>query len=97
MLGSALAVGASVSVSGSIGFIGLFVPHLVQPLVRSDPKRLLAASGLAGAFILTAADLVVRMTGQFLQGNELKLGVMTALLGTPFLLIVARRDRGAWA
>jgi iron complex transport system permease protein len=97
MLGTALAVGASVSVSGSIGFIGLFVPHLMRPLVGGDPKRLLGASALAGAFILTAADLVVRTSARFLQGNELKLGVMTALLGTPFLLLVARRERGGLA
>jgi iron complex transport system permease protein len=93
MLGSALAVGAAVSVSGSIGFVGLFVPHLVRPWVRGDPARLLPASALGGALLLSWADVAVRFSAQFMQGSEVKLGVMTALLGTVPLALLAMRSR----
>lgn len=92
MVGSALAVGASVSVSGSIGFVGLFVPHLMRRWVRSDPARLLPASALGGALVLSWADLGVRLGARVTHGTELKLGVTTALLGTP-LLVLALRNR----
>jgi iron complex transport system permease protein len=93
MLGSALAVGAAVSVSGSIGFVGLFVPHLIRPWVRADPARLLAASALGGALVLCWADVAVRLSARLLQGSEVKLGVMTALLGTVPLAILALKSR----
>jgi iron complex transport system permease protein len=93
MVGSALAVGAAVSVSGSIGFVGLFVPHLMRPWVQSDPARLLPASALGGALVLSWADLAVRFGARLAHGSELKLGVMTALLGTPPLLVLALRSR----
>jgi iron complex transport system permease protein len=93
MVGSALAVGAAVSVSGSIGFVGLFVPHLMRPWVQSDPARLLPASALGGALLLSWADLAVRLGARLTHGAELKLGVMTALLGTPPLLLFALRSR----
>jgi iron complex transport system permease protein len=89
--GCTLAVGAAVSVSGTIGFVGLFVPHLLRPLVGADPARLLPASALGGAVILAWADAAVRVAAPLLQGAELKLGVMTALLGTPLLLVHALR------
>jgi iron complex transport system permease protein len=92
-VGSALAVGAAVSVSGSIGFVGLFVPHLMRPCVRWDPARLLPASALGGALLLSWADLCVRLGARVMHGVELKLGVMTALLGTPPLLVFALRSR----
>jgi iron complex transport system permease protein len=93
MLGAALAVGAAVSVSGSIGFVGLFVPHLMRPWVQSDPARLLPASALGGALLLSWADVAVRLGARVMHGGELKLGVMTALLGTPPLLVFALRAR----
>ena len=97
MVGSALSVGAAVSVSGSIGFVGLFVPHLMRPWVQSDPGRLLPASALGGALLLSWADLAVRLGARLTHGAELKLGVMTALLGTPPLLVFALRTRRALA
>jgi iron complex transport system permease protein len=81
----ALCVGACVAVSGSIGFVGLMVPHLMRPLVGYQPSRLLLTSALAGAVLLLWADLLVR---QLDMVRELKLGVVTALLGAPFFLFL---------
>lgn len=91
LLGCALCVGASVSVSGSIGFIGLVAPHLMRPCVQGDPGRLLPLSALAGALLLTVADLGARLLHG--QGPELKLGVLTALVGAPFFLVLILRTR----
>lgn len=82
--------GAGVAVAGSIGFIGLVVPHLVRPLVGNRPGAALLASALAGAALLVAADLAVRLP---INGVELKLGVLTALLGAPFFLWLVVRAR----
>jgi len=87
--GAGLAVGAGVAVSGMIGFIGLVVPHLVRPMVGHRPSKVLLPSGLLGAALLTFADLAVRL----LPGRELKLGVVTALLGAPFFLMLILRRR----
>ena len=83
IFGAALSVGGGVAVSGAIGFVGLVAPHLVRPFVAHDPGRLLLPSALAGALLLVVADIGVRiMPGE----TELKLGVVTALLGAPFFL-----------
>lgn len=89
--GTALCVGASVAVCGAIGFVGLVVPHLLRPLVGHNPARLLPASALGGAALTLAADVGVRLlpTG----GQELKLGVVTALIGAPFFLYLVLRSR----
>lgn len=92
VLGTASGVGAATAVTGAIGFVGLVVPHLLRPLVGGSPSRLLPASALGGAALLTAADLAVRLV---LPGKDLKLGVVTALIGVPFflwLLVKARRS-----
>jgi iron complex transport system permease protein len=87
--GAAVGTGASVAVAGSIGFIGLVVPHLVRPFVGYDPARALVPAGLAGAALLLAADCAVRLIP---SGAEVKIGVLTALLGVPFFLwVIARR------
>ncbi len=90
IVGTALAVGAAVAVAGAIGFIGLIVPHLLRPLVAHQPGRLLAPSALGGAALALAADIAVRLGG---PGPELKLGVVTALLGAPFFLALVLRLR----
>ena len=90
--GTALSVGACVAVAGSIGFVGLVVPHLLRGLVAQDPRRLLPASALGGACLLLAADIAVRLAP---TGAELKLGVATALVGAPFFLWQVLRLRGA--
>ncbi|MEE3625513.1 iron ABC transporter permease [Nitrospirillum sp. BR 11752] len=92
VVGTALAVGASVAVTGAIGFVGLVVPHLLRPLVGHQPRRLLLPSFAGGACLVLAADTAVRLGG---PGPELKLGVVTALLGAPFFLglVLATRRR----
>lgn len=81
--GTALAVGAAVSVAGTIGFVGLVVPHLLRPLVGHRPALLLVPSALGGACLLTVADIIVRLVP---TTTELNLGVVTALIGAPFFL-----------
>ncbi len=88
--GTAVSVGAGTAVSGGIGFIGLVVPHLLRPLVGHTPSRLLPASALAGGALLVAADILVRV---IMLGAELKLGVVTALVGAPFFLWLIFRAR----
>lgn len=90
IFGVALGVGASVAVAGTIGFIGLIAPHLVRPLVAYDPARLLLPSALAGACILTAADIAVRLIP---STSDIKVGVLTSLIGVPFFLFLILRER----
>ena len=88
--GVALGVGASVAVAGTIGFIGLVAPHLVRPLVGYDPARLLLPSALAGAALLLAADIAVRIIP---STSDIKVGVLTAIIGVPFFLYLIVRER----
>ena len=93
--GSALAVGAATSVTGAIGFVGLVVPHLLRPLVAHEPGRLLWPSFLGGAALVLAADIGLRMLS---PAGDLKLGVVTALIGAPFflwLVLASRRELSA--
>ena len=92
VLGSALAVGAAVAVAGAIGFVGLVVPHLVRRVAGRLPGSLLAPSALGGAALVLAADLVVRLAA---TGPELKLGVLTSIVGAPlFVALVLRLRQG---
>ena len=91
--GAALLTGASVAVSGVIGFVGLAAPHLVRAAAGSDPARILLPSALAGAVLLTAADLAARLIPTDL---ELKLGVVTALFGAPLFALIAWRAARSW-
>lgn len=88
--GVAAGVGASVAVTGTIGFIGLVAPHMVRPFVGYDPKRLLVPSALAGAALLLAADIAVRLIP---SRGEIKVGVLTALIGAPFFILLIMRRR----
>jgi iron complex transport system permease protein len=90
LAGTALAVGAATAVAGAVGFIGLLAPHLVRPLVGHQPRRVLWPATLAGAVLLLAADLGTRLL-PFTQ--ELKLGVLTVLVGTPFFVVLVLRLR----
>jgi iron complex transport system permease protein len=91
-IGVALAVGAATSVSGGIGFVGLVVPHLLRPALGERPARLLWPATLAGAALLLAADLLARALPLVLPiSAEPRLGVLTALLGAPFLIRIARK------
>jgi len=92
VLGTASAVGAATAVAGAIGFVGLVVPHLLRPLTGARPARLLPAAALGGAALLLAADIAARLIS---PDRDLKLGVVTALIGTPFFLaLVLRLRRG---
>ena len=93
VVGTALAIGAAVAVTGSIGFVGLVVPHLMRPLVGHRAALLLPACALAGAILLLAADIAIRLLS---LAAELKLGVATALIGAPFFLVkvLRMRERG---
>jgi iron complex transport system permease protein len=93
MLGVAIGVGGAVAVSGSIGFVGLIVPHLLRPLTDRSPSALLLPSALGGAALLTLADVAVRLIP---STSELKLGVVTALLGVPVFLVHLLRERRVW-
>lgn len=90
VFGIALSVGAATAVSGSIGFIGLVVPHLLRRWVGHSPSALLLASGLGGASLTLIADIAVRVLS---TGTELKLGVLTALIGAPFFLILIMKTQ----
>jgi iron complex transport system permease protein len=94
ILGTASAIGASVAVAGAIGFVGLVIPHLLRPLTGGQPSRLLPAAMLGGAAMLLAADIAVRLIA---PDQDLKLGVLTALIGAPFFLHLLWRMRGVEA
>lgn len=93
VLAAAVATAAAVAVAGVVGFVGLAAPHLVRAAVREDPARLLLPSALAGALMLVLADLVART----LPGDvEVKLGVITALIGAPLFGLIAWRAARSW-
>jgi iron complex transport system permease protein len=82
-----LATSAAVAISGTIGFVGLVVPHLLRLVVGPDHRLLLPASALLGAALLVVADLGARLAG------GIPVGVVTAFLGAPFFLWLLRRSR----
>ena len=92
ILGVAFGVGGAVAVTGTIGFIGLIAPHLMRPLIGYDPARLLVPSALTGAALLLAADIAVRIIP---STSDIKVGVLTSLIGVPFFLYLVVRERRA--
>lgn len=84
-IGMGLLVGASVAVTGIVGFVGLVVPHLLRPLVGARPSALLVPSATGGAALVLAGDVVVRLLP---GGTELQLGVMMSLVGAPFFFVL---------
>ncbi|MFK2827172.1 iron ABC transporter permease [Bacillus sp. B190/17] len=90
MIGVAVIIlaGGSVAVAGSIGFIGLIVPHMVRGLVGSDYRWIIPFSALIGASLLLLADVAARLV---IMPQEMPIGIMTALMGTPFFIYIARR------
>jgi iron complex transport system permease protein len=87
---TALAVGASVAISGVLGFVGLVVPHLARLALGPAHRKLLPASAVLGAILLVLADVVARTIA---TPAELPLGLLTAVLGTPFFLVLLVRER----
>lgn len=94
VFGTACVVGAATAVAGAIGFVGLVVPHLLRPLTGAQPSRLLWASALGGAAMVLAADLATRL---ILPERDLKLGVLTAIVGAPLFLHLIYKTRADMA
>lgn len=92
--GTALAVGAATSVTGVIGFVGLLVPHILRPFAGHRPSLLLPASALAGAIFLLAADIALRLAPPWM---DLRVGVLTALIGAPFFVWLVLKTRAELA
>ena len=92
VMGVASSVGAATAMAGAIGFVGLVAPHIMRPLVGARPDRLLWASALAGAALVLAADIAVRLV---LPERDLKLGVLMALIGAPLFLHLIYKTRRA--
>ncbi|THD72851.1 iron ABC transporter permease [Thalassobius vesicularis] len=92
VIGTAACVGAATAVAGAIGFVGLVVPHILRPYVASRPGPLIWASALGGAAMVLAADIVVRL---ILPTQDLKLGVLTAIVGAPLFLHLIYKTRRA--
>ena len=90
---AALLTAAAVTTAGSIGFVGLVVPHLVRLSIGNDQRLLLPAAALAGGTLLTVADTLARTV---VAPQQLPVGVLTALIGVPlFLFLLSRQPRGA--
>ncbi|GAA3737360.1 iron complex transport system permease protein [Sphingorhabdus rigui] len=90
VLGVGLSVGASVAVSGVVGFVGLIVPHLIRSFYGEQPSRILVPSALGGAILTLTADSLVRL----IPGpGEMRLGIAMAVLGAPFFLLLLLRYR----
>ncbi|MGQ9687226.1 MAG: FecCD family ABC transporter permease [Desulfobaccales bacterium] len=92
LLAASVITAGAVAVSGIIGFVGLIVPHLARLLVGPDHRRLLPAAALAGALLLIAADTLARVLLPY--GQELPVGIITALLGGPFFCYLLKVTRG---
>ena len=84
LLGTAMGVGAATAVAGAIGFVGLIAPHIVRPFVGHRPGRVLVPAMLAGAVLVTLADVATRTLA--FGGVPLNLGVFVSLIGAPFFL-----------
>jgi len=90
---SAVVTGAAIAVGGPIGFLGLLIPHLFRLIVGPDHRILIPASALGGAVFLTLCDLVGRV---IMPPFEVRVGIITALLGSPyFLFLVVRTQKRA--
>src|ERR1700738_820864 len=94
ILGVALGVGGAVAVTGTIGFIGLVAPHLMRPLIGHDPAGVLVPGGLTGGALLLAADIAVRIIP---SSSDIKVSVLTSIIGVPFFLYLIMRERRALA
>src|SRR5262245_40377185 len=92
--GTALSVGAATAVTGIIGFVGLLVPHLLRPFAGHSPALLLPASMLGGATMLLLADVGLRLIQPWV---ELRIGVLTALIGAPFFVWLVLKTRAELA
>jgi iron complex transport system permease protein len=86
---TALLTGVIVAISGSIGFVGLMMPHIVRVIVGSDHRRVLPVSALMGAIFLIWADVFARLS---FAPEELPIGIITSLCGGPFFIWLMMRS-----
>ncbi|WP_294047010.1 iron ABC transporter permease [Sphingomonas sp.] len=89
VIGTGLAVGAGVAVTGVVGFVGLVVPHLLRPLFGARPSALLVPSAIGGAALVLVADSLCRLAP---GAGEVRLGVVMAMIGAPFFLVLLLRE-----
>jgi iron complex transport system permease protein len=94
VLGTGLCIGASVAVTGVVGFVGLVVPHLLRPIFGHRPAALLLPSALGGAALVLVADSLCRLAP---GAGEVRLGVAMALIGAPFFLVLLLKGRPSWS
>ena len=87
---ASMTTATGVCISGNIGFVGLIVPHMMRMIVGPEHRRLLPASILAGGMLLVFCDTLGRIV---LDPIEIRVGIMTALLGTPYFLYLLRKNR----
>lgn len=92
LIGASLLTAAAVSVSGVIGFVGLVMPHLVRMTIGAEHRKLLVLSGLLGGIALLWSDVLARVL--LPGGEELPVGVVTALMGGPFFCFLLKRQKG---
>jgi iron complex transport system permease protein len=90
--GATLATAGAVSISGIIGWVGLLVPHIARLIVGPDYQRLLPISAILGAAFLIAVDTAARS----LTAVEIPIGILTAVLGTPFFVWLLASSRTGW-
>lgn len=91
IIGATLATAGAVSIAGSIGWIGLIVPHIARVLFGNDNRKLIPASVSLGAVFLVFIDLLART----LTGSEIPLGLLTALIGGPFFIGLMKKHKGS--
>ncbi|WP_391560509.1 FecCD family ABC transporter permease [Robertmurraya sp.] len=87
-----LLAGGSVAVAGPVGFIGIVIPHITRSIVGIDHKWVIPYSAFLGAILLLLADILARYV---IMPEEVPVGVMTAIIGTPFFIYIARRGFNA--
>lgn len=87
-----LLAGGSVAIAGPIGFIGIVIPHVTRSLIGHDHRWLIPFSGILGGILLLAADILARYV---IMPQEVPVGVMTAIIGTPFFIYIARKGFNA--
>lgn len=89
--GAVILAGAATAIAGPIGFVGLVIPHVCRMLVGTDHRWLLPFSAVAGAALLLAADVVGRVIAP--SGEEIQVGIITAIIGAPFFIWIVRRQK----
>jgi iron complex transport system permease protein len=87
---SSLLVGASVALAGSIGFVGLIIPHILRLLIGPSHRKLIVASAIGGAFFLMLMDILART---IFSPVEIPVGVFTSLCGAPFFIFLLKRKQ----